>query len=220
MRVLWITGASSGIGLATARLASDAGWQLALSSRQEQDPVQIPDATWVPCDVTSWAQQALAVERILGKFGRLDAVFANAGFGCDNSLLGGDHPQVWDDMVRTNIVGVAYTMRAALPSLIKTRGHMLVTGSAMGRRHVKGSLYAATKHAVHELAENARLELDGSGVRVTTIAPGMVNTKFHKTFPIRPLEPEDVAEAVLWALEQPSHMDVNEILVRPVEQQQ
>jgi NADP-dependent 3-hydroxy acid dehydrogenase YdfG len=106
-----------------------------------------------------------------------------------------------------------------LPALKESRGHLLLTGSVAGRRHVVGSLYSATKHAVHAMAESVRQELDGSGVRVTVIAPGMVDTPFFDAVPLEaPLQSDDVARAVLFALSQPQHVDVNEVLVRPTAQ--
>jgi NADP-dependent 3-hydroxy acid dehydrogenase YdfG len=96
---------------------------------------------------------------------------------------------------------------------------LLLTGSVAGRKAMPGSLYSATKHAVHAMAESVRLELDGSGVRVTVIAPGLVDTPFFAQVPLEtPLQPEDVAAAVMYALSQPRHVDVSEVLVRPTAQ--
>jgi NADP-dependent 3-hydroxy acid dehydrogenase YdfG len=224
-RVLLITGGSSGIGASTARLAAERGWRLVLAARSQErldalaEELGGPErAIAVRCDVTEWGDQQAAVATALESFGQLDAVWANAGFGAQRSLLG-DTVEHWRDMILTNVYGVALTFRAAIPALKESRGHLLVTGSVAGRRHIPGSLYGATKHAVHALAENARLELDGSGVRVTVIAPGMTDTPFFDAVPLDvPLESDDVARAVLFALEQPPHVDVNEILVRPTAQ--
>jgi NADP-dependent 3-hydroxy acid dehydrogenase YdfG len=223
-RVLWITGASSGIGAATARLAAAEGWRLVLSARSEDKLERLAAELGEdrvashPCDVTDWEQQQSAVEAACENFGRLDAVFANAGFGGQRSFLG-DTPEHWREMVLTNVYGTALTIRAAIPVLEESRGHLLLTGSVAGRRPVVGSLYSATKHAVHAMAEALRQELDRTGVRVTVIAPGMTDTPFFSTPPgDEPLEPEDVARAVLFALSQPAHVDVNEILIRPTAQ--
>jgi NADP-dependent 3-hydroxy acid dehydrogenase YdfG len=122
-------------------------------------------------------------------------------------------------MVLTNVYGAALTFRAAIPALKETRGHLLITGSVAGRRAIAGSLYSATKHAAHAMAENARLELDGTGIRVTVIAPGMVDTPFFAQVPLDdPLHSDDIARAVVYALEQPAHVDVNEIVIRPTAQ--
>ncbi len=225
-RVIWITGASAGIGAATARLAAASGWRLVLAARSLDKLNALADelggserAIAVECDVTSWEDQQAALTIALEHFGRLDAAWANAGFGATRSFVG-DTPEHWRDMVLTNVYGAALTIRAALPALKESRGHLLLTGSAAGRRHVPGSLYSATKHAVHAMAESARQELNGTGVRVTVIAPGIVDTAFFAQKPMEvPLEPDDVARAVLYALEQPAHVDVNELLVRPTAQE-
>ena len=225
-RVLWITGASAGIGAATARLAAASGWRLVLAARSLDKLTALADelggperAIAVECDVTSWEDQQAALTVALEHFGRLDAAWANAGFGGERSFLGGT-PEQWRDMVLTNVYGAALTIRASLPALKESQGHLLLTGSAAGRRHVPGSLYSATKHAVHAMAESARQQLNGTGVRVTVVAPGMTDTAFFAQKPMEaPLEAEDVARAVLYALEQPPHVDINEILVRPTAQE-
>jgi NADP-dependent 3-hydroxy acid dehydrogenase YdfG len=175
-------------------------------------------AVAVECDVTEWADQQACVVAAQEAFGRLDAAFANAGFGAERSFVG-DSVDHWRSMVLTNVYGAALTIRAAYPPLREHRGHLLLTGSVAGRRAIPGSLYSATKHAVHAMAESARLELDGSGVRVTVIAPGIVDTPFFETVPLEgALQPDDVARAVVFALSQPPHVDVNEVLVRPTAQ--
>ena len=224
-RVLLVTGASSGIGAATARIVSAAGWRLVLAARSLDKLEELaeelggPDrAVAVECDVTEWADQQAAVLVALEHFGCLDAAWANAGFGAERSFLG-DTVEHWREMVLTNVFGAALTIRATLPALQESKGQQLLTGSVAGRRGIPGSLYSATKHAVHAMAENVRLELDGSGVRVTVIAPGIVATPFFENVPLEaPLEPDDVARAVLFALSQPAHVDINEILVRPTAQ--
>ena len=223
-RVLWITGASSGIGAATARLAAEEGWSLVLSARTEENlealAAELGEDHVVPhpCDVTDWEQQQSAVEAACEQFGRLDAVFANAGFGAERSFLG-DTPEHWREMVLTNVYGAALTIRASVPALKESKGHLLLTGSVAGRRPIVGSLYSATKHAVHAMAEALRQELDGTGVRVTVIAPGITDTAFFASLPLdEALESEDIARAVMFALSQPPRVDVNEILVRPTAQ--
>lgn len=224
-RVLLVTGASSGIGAAGARAAAAAGWRLVLAARSldklealAADLGGPARAVAVECDVTEWPDQQAAVVTAQEHFGRLDAAWANAGFGAERSFLGGT-VEHWRDMVLTNIYGAALTFRAAIPALKETRGHLLITGSIAGRRPIAGSLYSATKHAAHAMAESARLELDDSGVRVTVIAPGVVDTPFFSQVPLEvPLQSDDIARAVVYALEQPPHVDVNEILIRPTAQ--
>ena len=122
-------------------------------------------------------------------------------------------------MVLTNVYGAALTLRATIPALRDSRGHVLLTSSAAGRRALPGSLYSCTKHAVTAMGEAARQDLHGSGVRVTLIEPGITDTPFFEQRPAGALEDADIARAVLYALSQPPHVDVNEILVRPTAQQ-
>jgi NADP-dependent 3-hydroxy acid dehydrogenase YdfG len=222
--VFLITGASSGIGAATARHAAEAGYRLVLAARSTDRLQALADelggssrALAVACDVTEWDQQQAMVSAALESFGRLDVVFANAGFGASRGFLA-ETPEFWRSMVLTNVYGAALTIRATLPALTETRGHLLLTGSVAGRRALPGSLYSATKWAVTAMGESLRLEVDGTGIRVTLIEPGMVNTPFFDNPVSNALEPDDIARAVLYAVSQPPHVDVNEILVRPTAQ--
>ena len=224
-RVFLITGASSGIGEATARLAAEAGYRVVLAARRAELLEQLAQelggperALAVPCDVTEWADQQHVIETALSDFGRLDVAFANAGFGAKRGFLE-ETPEFWKAMVLTNVYGAALTIRATLPALKESHGHLLLTGSVAGRRALAGSLYSATKWAVTALGEAARLELNGTGVRVTLIEPGTVDTPFFDDQPKDALEPDDIARAVLYAVSQPAHVDVNEMLVRPTSQE-
>lgn len=222
--VFLITGASSGIGEATARRAAQAGHRLVLAARRTE-PLEAlaaelggPErAIAVECDVTEWEAQERMVATALDAFGRTDVAFANAGFGAARGFLE-ESPEHWRAMVLTNVYGAALTLRATIPALRETRGHLLLTGSVAGRRALPGSLYSCTKWAVTAMGEAARLELDGSGVRVTLIEPGMVDTPFFDRRPSGALEPDDIARAVMYAVSQPEHVDVNELLIRPVAQ--
>ncbi len=223
--VFLITGASSGIGAVTARQAVDAGYRVVLAARSGDRLQQLVSdlggdqrALAAPCDVTDWEQQQAVVERALEHFGRLDVAFANAGFGAKRGFLE-ESVEHWREMVLTNVYGAALTIRATLPALKDSRGHLLLTGSVAGRRALPGSLYSATKWAVTAMGESARQELNDSGVRVTLIEPGMVDTPFFSSgAPREALRAEDVARAVMFAVSQPPHVDVNEILVRPTAQ--
>ena len=228
--VLLITGASSGIGAATARHAVEAGYRVVLGARREKQLRELASdlggedrAVARRCDVTDWADVEGLTEVALARFGRLDAVFANAGFGAKRGFLE-ESPEQWRAMIDTNVLGVALTIRATLLHLMDAdRGHYVITGSVAGRRALPGSLYSATKWAVGAIAEGLRQELrqmrDNTSVRVTLIEPGMVDTAF---FDQRPgsgaLQADDVARAVMYALSQPDHVDVNEVLVRPASQ--
>lgn len=221
-KVILITGASSGIGAATARAAADAGYRVALAARSAdklktlQDELGGPErALALQCDVQDFDQQKVMVKKVTDAFGRLDAVFANAGRGgSPGGFSGADH-EAWRDMILTNVYGVGLTLQAALPAIRQSKGHVLLTGSAAGRATIAGSMYSATKWAVSAIGYGLREELRGSGVRVTLIEPGMVDTPFFDEKPSHALVDEDIARAVVYALSQPPHVDVNEILIRP-----
>jgi NADP-dependent 3-hydroxy acid dehydrogenase YdfG len=219
--VFLITGASTGIGAATARQAAEAGYRVVLAARREDKlralAGELPEAIAVRCDVTEWDDQQAMVRAALDAYGRLDVVFANAGFGAPRGFTASDVDH-WKAMVLTNVYGAALTVRATIDHLRESRGHLLLTGSVAGRRALPGSLYSCTKWAVTAMGEAARLELDGSGVRVTLIEPGMVDTPFFDNPVNDALEDADVARAVLYAVSQPPHVDVNEMLIRPVSQ--
>lgn len=222
--VFLITGASTGIGAATARAAVDAGYRVVLGARSLDKLEAISAelggterALAVECDVTEWADNERIVRGALDVFGRLDVVYANAGFGAKRGWLE-ETPEHWKAMVLTNVLGAAYTVRAAIPALKESRGHVLMTGSVAGRRALPGSLYSATKWAVTAMGEAVRADLNDTGIRTTVIEPGMVDTPFFDDPGEGRLQPEDVARAVMFAVSQPPHVDVNEILVRPTAQ--
>jgi len=180
-------------------------------------------AVAVRCDVSEWDEVEAMVAAALERFGRIDAVFANAGFGATRGFLE-ESPEHWRSMVLTNVYGVALTIRATLPHLLERGdGHFLVTSSVAGRRALPGSLYSATKHAATAIGEALRAELrqmhENHGIRVTLIEPGMTDTPFFDNRPGKwALRDDDIARAVLYALDQPPGVDVNEILIRPTSQ--
>jgi NADP-dependent 3-hydroxy acid dehydrogenase YdfG len=224
-----ITGASSGIGAQTARRAVEEGYRLALAARREAELAELARelggdevARAVRCDVTEWEDCEAMTAATLEAFGRIDAVFANAGFGAKRGFLE-ETPEFWRSMVLTNVLGAAYTIRATLPHLLERgSGHFLLTSSVAGRRSLPGSLYSSTKWAVTGMGESLRRELremhDNERIRVTLIEPGMVDTPFFENRPARALEADDIARAVIFALTQPEHVDVNEVLIRPTGQ--
>ena len=218
-----ITGASTGIGAETARQAVARGWRVALGARSEDKLVELgnelgQDALAQRCDVTEWTDQQRFVGAALERFGRVDAVFANAGFGAKRGFLE-ETPEHWRSMVLTNVLGVAYSIRAALPHFKeRQRGHFLLTSSVAGRRALPGSLYSSTKWAVTGMGEALRQELADTPIKVTLIEPGMVDTPFFDNPVNGGLQAPDIARAVLYALDEPAHVDVNEILIRPINQ--
>jgi NADP-dependent 3-hydroxy acid dehydrogenase YdfG len=229
--VLLITGASSGIGAATARAAAERGYRLALGARSEDELQRLAAqlggeerAIAVRCDVTEFADTERLCAAAVEAFGRLDAVFANAGFGAPRGFLESD-PDHWRAMVLTNVLGVGFTIRATMPRLLEQgHGHYVITGSVAGRRALPGSLYSASKWAVTAIGEALRAELrtmhENQRIRVTVVEPGMVDTPFfdQRPGPDRALHDDDVARAVIYALSEPERVDVNEILIRPSSQ--
>ena len=161
-RVFLITGASTGIGAATARQACAAGYRLVLAARSidklEALAAELGGpqrAIAVKCDVTEWDQQQAMVAAADKSFGQLDVVYANAGFGAARGFQS-ETPEHWKSMVLTNVYGAALTIRASLDSLREAKGHLLLTGSVAGRRALPGSLYSCTKWAVTAMGESAR----------------------------------------------------------------
>ena len=223
--VFLITGASTGIGAATARHAAEAGYRVVLAARSEEKLRSLADelggekrALVARCDVTEWDDNAAMVRHALDAFERIDVVFANAGFGAQRGWLE-ESPEHWRSMVLTNVLGAAYTTRAALPAVKESKGHIVLTSSVAGRRALPGSLYSCTKHAVTAMAEALRQDLNDTGVRVTSIEPGMVDTPFFERGAGEgALHSDDIARAVMYAVSQPPHVDVNEMLIRPTVQ--
>ena len=219
-QTLLITGASSGIGAATARAAVKAGWQVALLARSrdalEKLAAELGDAALaLPCDITERDQLSEAVAKTVERFGGLDAVYANAGKGSSSPGIEQGDPDDWHAMIHLNVLAVLTTAHATLPHLRKTKGHFVVTGSKAGRDHLKGSVYGATKWFVHGLAGNLAEEMREWGGRCTVISPGMVDTPFFDEPKPDKIQPGDVANAVIFAISQPETAAVREIHIMP-----
>ncbi len=228
-RTVLITGASTGIGAATAKHLREAGDRLVLAGRREQPLDELKaelgggeEILVKTCDVTEWEQVEALAGAAIEAFGGIDVVFANAGFGASRGFLE-ESPEHWRSMVLTNVLGVAHTIRATLPHLLERgTGHYVITSSVAGRRALPGSLYSATKWAATAIGESLRQELrqmhENERIKVTLIEPGMVDTPFFDNRPTGALEAEDIAAAVVYAISQPDRVDVNEILLRPASQ--
>ena len=214
--VFLIAGASSGIGAATARHAAQAGHEVVLAARSKDKLEALAGEIGgraIPTDLTVYSE----VERLVEQAGRLDVVFANAGIGFPRGFTEGD-PEEAKQVVLTNVFGIYATIRATANALRETKGHLVITSSIAGRRALKGSLYSATKFAVTGMAEAARQDFNGTGVRTTLIAPGMVETEGFSHDLQETLTADDIARAVMFAVDQPPHVDINEIMVRPTAQ--
>ncbi|EDM71636.1 Short-chain alcohol dehydrogenase of unknown specificity [Roseobacter sp. AzwK-3b] len=220
-KTLFITGASSGIGAATARAAAHAGWNVALFARNREklgalaDEIGPDHALALPGDVTRLDDITAAIERAATHFQGIDAVFANAGTGLSTPGIDQGDPEEWRTMMEVNVMGLLWTIKAAHAALKASRGHLILTGSAAGKRYIPGSVYGASKWFVHGLAGNMSEEMRDWGGRCTVIAPGMVDTPFFDEAKPDKLQPEDVAASVVHALEQPRRADLREIFLMP-----
>jgi NADP-dependent 3-hydroxy acid dehydrogenase YdfG len=236
-QVVLVTGASSGIGRATARVLSAAGAKVVVAGRRTEQLAELvkespTEMLAVELDVTRLESVEEAVASAVGHFGRLDALVNNAGLMLAGMILDAD-PQQWVRMVETNLLGSMYAVHAALPHLIASKGAVIQVSSTSGRIASAGSgAYAATKFGISAFAESLRQEVTERGVRVVVVEPGFVETELtdHITDPMmreaaksigqsmRTLQPENIAEVIAFALSQPEHVAVNEILVRPTDQ--
>lgn len=219
-KTLFLTGASSGIGAATAMAAARAGWNVGLFARSadklEALAGNIGDQALVLTgDATEYDAQKRAIDTLAEHYGQVDAAFANAGRGTDKAGTENGDPEDWKGMVDVNVMGALYTAHAAMPHLRKTTGQYVVTGSAAGRRHIQGSVYGATKWFIHGFAGNLADEMAEWGGRCMVVSPGMVDTAFFDEAKPDKLQPEDVAHAVMHALESPARAAVREIHLMP-----
>ncbi len=219
-KTLLITGASSGIGAATAKTAAEAGWNVALCARSADKIEALANeigeaAIAIPCDVTKLEEIRSALAKASEKFGQVDAVFANAGTGVEKPGVENGNPDEWRGMIDVNVMAVLYAAHEAIPHLKKTKGRFVVTGSKAGRDTFKGSVYSATKWFVHGFAENLAEEMREWGGRATVIAPGMVDTAFFDEPKPTKIQAEDVANAVMFAISQPETAAVREVYIMP-----
>jgi NADP-dependent 3-hydroxy acid dehydrogenase YdfG len=228
-RVAVITGASSGIGAAAARALAGDGFQVVLGARRlervEQVAAEVAGEAFV-LDVTD----PRSVEELVVRVPRCDVLVNNAGGALGLGPLAEADEEQWRTMYESNVLGTMRMTRALLPRLAESGdGHLVAVTSIAGFEAYRGGAgYIAAKHAQRSLLRNLRLELLGQPVRVTEIAPGMVETEFslvrfggdeeaaRRVYEgMEPLRAEDVAECIRWALAQPSHVNVDEIVVRP-----
>src|SRR3954468_11205068 len=201
--VLAITGASSGIGAATAHHAVKDGWRVVLGARSTDKLEALAEelggedkALAMRCDVTSWDDQQALVAAAVDRFGALGAFLAHAGFGGKRGFLE-ESPEQWKAMIDTNVYGAALSIRAALTHFREqNRGHMLLTSSVAGRRTLPGSLYSATKWAVTAMGHSLRADGAETDIKGTNLEPGMVDTQFFDEPPRDALQPDDIARAV------------------------
>ncbi|HIE1022559.1 TPA: SDR family oxidoreductase [Staphylococcus aureus] len=225
-KVAVVTGAGSGIGEAIATLLHEEGAKVVLAGKNKeklqnvanqlsQDNVKV-----VPTDVTNKEEVDELIKIAQQTFGSLDIVINSAGQMLSSKITDYQVDE-WDSMIDVNIKGTLYTAQAALPTMLEqSSGHLINIASISGFEVTKiSTIYSATKAAVHTITQGLEKELAKTGVKVTSISPGMVDTAITAAYnpsDRKKLDPQDIAEAVLYALTQPSHVNVNEITVRPV----
>lgn len=227
--VTLITGGSSGIGAATARALLKQGHRVAVTGRDAERLAAFAASAGageqlltVSGDAGDENDVAEAVRQVVDRWGRLDNVIANAGFSLPGTLEDHD-PQGMRSMVLTNVLGPALLVRETLPYLRESKGRIVVVGSVAGLRNTPGNLYSVTKWAAHALVENVRLLVAKDRVGVTLIAPGVVDTPFWDERGGSPeaapaLSAEQIANAILFAVNQPAGVDVSQLVVRPTGQ--
>ena len=220
-KIVLITGASSGIGRATAQELVKNGHKVALTARSEDKLNSLvselgqDNAVAFSADATSFDAQKEVVEKTVAHYGRLDVAFANAGIGLNAAGTENGDPQEWDKLIDINVKALLWTANLTLPHLRETEGHFIMTASAAGRRAIKGSVYGASKWFAYGFGNNLAEEMKEWNGRCTTICPGVVNTPFFNEAKDDKLQPEDVAEAVAFAIDAHQRNSVREIYLMP-----
>lgn len=241
-KIVFVTGASSGIGRATARLFAEQGARLLLCGRRidrlseltgELSGLQAdPDVFSFRLDVRDRAAVEETLANLPEEWREIDILVNNAGLSRGLTPLYENDPQDWEEMIDTNVKGLLYCTRAVVPGMIERgRGHVISMGSTAGHQtYSGGAVYCASKAAEKAIMEGLRIDLIGKPVRATSIDPGMVETEFaevrfrdkekgEKIYRnITPLQPEDVAEAILWAATRPAHVNIHSVLMTTIDQ--
>jgi NADP-dependent 3-hydroxy acid dehydrogenase YdfG len=241
-KTAFITGASAGIGEATARAFAAEGARLLLAARRKErlDALQ-PDLLnagaseihSIQLDVRHRNQVESAIDQLPAEWQAVDILVNNAGLSRGLDKLHEGHPEDWDEMIDTNVKGLLYVTRAVVPGMIERgSGHVVNLGSTAGdMTYPKGAVYCATKAAERAINDGLRQDVLGTPIRVTSVDPGMVKTAFSevrfrgdadraaKVYEgVTPLTPQDVAETILWAVTRPAHVNIARILLTPVDQ--
>jgi NADP-dependent 3-hydroxy acid dehydrogenase YdfG len=230
-----VTGASSGIGAATATALASRGYEIVAGARRldRLRAVVGESGTALELDVTDRASVERFVTEIDKRHGHIDVLVNNAGGALGMTPIAEADDDDWITMWKTNVLGLMYVTRACLPLLRKApHGHIVNLGSVAGFETYKGGAgYTAAKHAVRAISRTLRLELNGEPIRVTEVAPGLVETEFSVVrfhgdqqaadavyTGLKPLTADDIADCIVFAVTRPPHVDIDEIVIRPVAQ--
>jgi NADP-dependent 3-hydroxy acid dehydrogenase YdfG len=230
-RTAVVTGASSGIGAATARALAGDGWEVVIGARRADRLAEVAASIGARHHVLDVADQA-SVDGFCAALGTVDLLVNNAGAALGIERIEVASDELWRRMYELNVLGVLRMTRALLPKLRAARGQVVIVGSTSGFEvYAGGAGYTASKHALRALVRTLRLELLGEPVRVTEISPGMVETEFSRVRfggdaararavyrGLQPLAPEDVAACIVFAASQPPHVSIDELVVRPLDQ--
>jgi NADP-dependent 3-hydroxy acid dehydrogenase YdfG len=230
-----ITGASSGIGAATAVALGRRGYQIVAGARRIQRVQRVVGDVGLalPLDVTDQESIDAFVGVVAKKFGRIDVLVNNAGLALGLTPIADARDEDWIGMWQVNVLGLMRVTRACLPLLRKAKhGHIVNMGSIASFEEYRGGAgYTASKHAERAISRTLRLELNGEPIRVTEVAPGMVETEFSMVRfggdrkaakavykGVKPLVANDIADCIVFAVTRPPHVDIDEIVIRPVAQ--
>jgi NADP-dependent 3-hydroxy acid dehydrogenase YdfG len=235
-RIAVVTGASSGIGAATARLLARAGFRVVAGARRTERLRPLAEevgATVLALDVTDPASVQAFAAAVGDRHGHADLLVNNAGTGPGLDPIADGRDQDWQATLDTNVVGLLRVTRTFLPLLrAAPHAHIVNLGSIAGFEvYPGGAGYTASKHAVRAITDTLRLELNGEPIRITEIAPGMVETEFSVVrfrgdtsradqvyAGVEPLTADDIADCIVWAVTRPPHVDIDFMVVRPVAQ--
>ena len=241
-RIVLITGASSGIGSATARVFAQAGAKLILTARRQDRLEQLADelgkefassTQLLPLDVRDAIAVESAISNLSADWSSIDVLINNAGLSRGLEKLQAGSIQDWEEMIDTNIKGLLYLTRAIVPGMIsRGRGHVVNLGSTAGHQtYPNGNVYCATKAAVRVISEGLKQDLLGTPVRVSSVDPGLVETEFSqvrfrgdterakKVYQgLTPLTPTDVADVIFFCVTRPPHVNISEVLLMPTDQ--
>lgn len=241
-KIVLVTGASSGIGRATALAFAREGARLAVCARRkdrledlkgELSQAGAAAIRTFALDVTRRTSVEEALAGLPAEWSAIDVLVNNAGLSRGLTKVYEDDPQNWEEMIDTNIKGLLYVTRAIVPGMVeRNRGHVINMGSTAGYiTYANGAVYCATKAAEKSISEGLKIDLMGTAVRVTSIDPGMVQTEFseirfrgdkeraEKVYQnITPLQPEDVADAIVWAASRPAHVNIHSVVMTTIDQ--